>query len=193
MDTRTRVYILVTVILCSLALFYGSRGSDKKKDAKPEPKQVQTTKKTHVYEDNASLNDEDQGGISQDSNFTKEELKQSKELAIQFIKIYHNFDASLPLQNIENSKIYMSDDFYQSLLQNPSRGTLETVKKRWTEVYVTDTANRSKTKIIWNVVVHSENTNNDGVVELGEDWYLVQLEKVNNQYKVTGVIMNAPI
>jgi Ni/Co efflux regulator RcnB len=191
MDGRTRFYIIIAVILCVIALFLGSRDSSKKKSI--EPKQVQTTKKTYVYEDNAPLKDEDQGGISQDVNFTKEELELTKYFATQFIKTYHNFDAAHPLQNIENSKKYTSDDFYQSLLQNPSRGTLDTVKKRWTEVYVTDTANHSKTKIIWNVVVQSENTNNDGVVELGEDWYLVQLEKVNNQYKVTGVIMNAPI
>jgi hypothetical protein len=192
MDTRTRIYIIVAVILCAIALFIGSRDADKKKEHKAEPKQSQTTKKPYVYENKEPPGDIVPGGSSQDMNFSTEELQQTKDLAVQFLKTYHNFDAAHPLQNIENSKSFISPELYNQLKNNPERGTLETVKKRWTEIHVTDTANTSKTKIIWNVIAQSENTTNDGAKELGEDWYLVQLEKVNNQYKVTGVIVNAP-
>lgn len=193
MDGRTRFYILVAVIVCAIALFLGSRDGEKKKEPKPEQKQAQTTKKVYEYEENASPIDENQGGVSQDVNFTPEELQQTQTIAIEFVKAYHNFDATQPLQNIENSKLFISQDLYDQLKNKAGRGTLDAVKKTWIEVHVTQTANPSKKKIIWNVVVQSENTNNDGVKELGEDWYLVQLEKENDQYKVTGVDVNAPI
>lgn len=185
MDGRTRFYILMAVILCAIALYIGSRDSDKKKEIKPEPKQTQTTKKSYDSEENASLEDT-QGGISQ------EELLQTKELAIQFTKSYHDFDATHPLQNIENSKNFMSDDYYKYLIQHPSRGTLETVKQKWVTVTVSGTPSTSKTNVVWSLVVHSQNTDNDGKVWERDDWYYIQIKKVNEQYKVTGVNVNAP-
>lgn len=185
MDGRTRFYILVAIIMCVIALFLGMRINDKK----PESKHISSPKKMHVYEKTASQIP--QGGPTQDQNFSQADLDQSKDIAIQFVKSYHNFDASNPLQNIENSKQFMSDDLYTQLKQNPTRGTLEAVKKQWTDINVTTTANSSKTKIIWNVVVQSENTDNDGNKLAGEDWILVQLEKINGQFKVTGVRANA--
>lgn len=193
MDGRTRFYILMAVIICAIALFLGSRDSDKKKEKKSEPKQSQATKKSHIYEEEEPPGEALPGGSSQDRNFTPEELQETQSIAIDFVKAYHNFDATQPLQNIETSKKFISQDLYNKLKNNPARGTLEAVKKKWIEVHVTTTANTSKTKIVWNVVVQTENTNNDGTKGFGEDWYLVQLKKVNGQYKVTGVNVNAPI
>jgi hypothetical protein len=185
MDGRTRFYILMAVIICAIALFLGTRDSDNKKEIKSEPKQAQPTKKAYDYED-ASLIDEDQGGVSQ------EELQQTKELAIQFTKSYHDFDATQPLQNIENSKNFMSEDYYKYLIQHPSRGTLETVKQKWVSVTDAGAPSTSKTNVVWSLVVHSQNTDNDGKVWERDDWYYIQIKKVNEQYKVTGVNVNAP-
>ncbi|MET3689855.1 hypothetical protein ABIC37_005405 [Priestia megaterium] len=194
----SKFFIALAIAICAVASFVGYKTQQEEQKA-AEAKQQQP-KKTEAAAVAPIEPDEDpqpveneipEGGPSQDENFSPEELEASKKVAIDFIKEFHNFDAAQPFQNIENSRKFMDDTFYSEYQKNITRGTLDAVKKKWLEVGVTETSNTSKEKLIWNVVVQSENTDNDGNKNYGEDWYLVELKKQQDQYKVTGVTMDA--
>lgn len=179
------------IAFCLLGLVVGYLNDDKE-PKKEEPKQEKVAKETtYQYHDSESQEEIPPGVSSQDENFSKEEQEASKKVAIEFARTFHTFDASQPAQNIQNSKKFMDEGLYNDYMKNISRGTLDAVKKEALEIHVTQTSNTSKDKLIWNVVVQSKNTDNDGNTRLGEDWYLVQLEKQNGQYKVTGVSVDA--
>ena len=192
MNKSSKILIVIAIAVCAVAIFLGNKKDDAEKKATPEPVKQETKQEVYKYEEEpVSSPIETEGELSQEENFSKQDLDSSKKLAIDFVKAYHNFDASKPLQNIENSKNFMSKDLYESNIKNPSRGTLDAVKKKWVEVGVTDTANKATDRIVWNVVVQSENVDNDGKKNFGEDWYLVELKKEQGQYKVTDVVIDA--
>ena len=192
---KGKILIGFVVVLCAVALFLGNRANAPKETTKEKVEQkhkepVQTENDTYhsVNEDDKDI---DTTSVpSQTMHFTKEQLNKSKSVAILFVKQYHNFDAYFPAKHIEDSKRYMSDELYKIEMANVSRGTLDAVKKKWTDITVTEVANSSTTKIFWNVIAQSENTDSDGKTVIGEDWYLVQLENMNGEYKVTGVRVN---
>ncbi|MED3865213.1 hypothetical protein [Priestia megaterium] len=193
-----KFFIVLAIAICAVASFVGY--NTQKEEQKAAEAKQQQPKETKAAAAAPSEPEEDpqqeetpipEGGPSQDENFTPEELEASKKVAIDFTKEFHNFDAAKPSQNIENSKKFMDEGFYSEFIKNVSRGTLDAVKKQWLEVGVTETSNTSKDKLIWNVVVQTENTDNDGNKNYGEDWYLVELKKEQDQYKVTGVTVNA--
>lgn len=190
-----KIFIAIAIAVCAIALFIGHKTNESEKTAaaKPEKTQQEETQPTEAPEPTEEPEESTipEGGPSQDENFSPEELEASKQVAIEFIKQFHNFDASQPFQNLENSKKFMDEGFYSEYQKNVSRGTLDAVKKKWLEVGVTQTSNTSTEKLIWNVVVQTENVDNDGNKNYGEDWYLVELKKENDQYKVTGVTMDA--
>lgn len=192
MNLRDKILIGGAIVLCSLFLLIGYLNDDGPKKAAPKPEKV-AEETTYQYEDPKEDEQEeiDPGAPSQDENFSKEEQEASKKVAIEFAKTFHTFDAANPAKSIEDSKKYMDEDLYKDYMKNIPRGTLDAVKKKPLGINVTQTANTSKEKLIWNVVVQSENIDNDGNKHSGEDWYLVQLEKQNGQYKVTGVSVDA--
>jgi len=189
----TKLLIIVSVLVFSLAIFLGFK-NDHTEETKAEPKKetkIEKKEEMHVYEEEKEEAAPPKGAASQDENYSKETLDQTKKLAMDFVKVFHEFDAAKPLQNVENSKQYMNEELYSNYLKNPSRGTLNAVKKHVLEMNVTQVSNTAKDKIIWNVIVQSENIDSDGNKNQGEDWYLVRLQKENDQYKVTGVSVNA--
>jgi len=192
MNLKDKILIGGAIVLCSLFLLIGYLNDDEPKKTAPKPEKV-AEETTYQYENPKENEQEeiDPGAPSQDENFSKETLDQTKKLAMDFVKVFHEFDASNPLQNIENSKKYMSEELYSDYMKYPSRGTLDAVKKRVLEMSVTQVSNNAKDKIIWNVIVQSENTDNDGNKNTDEEWYLVRLQKEDDQYKVTGVSVNA--
>lgn len=192
-----KFFIVLAIAIIAVAFFIGNKTQNAEKQA-AEAKQEQPKEKKAAAVSSKPEEDPQQeetpipeGGPSQAENFTQEELEASKKVAIDFIKEFHNFDAAQPFQNFENSKKFMDEGFYSDFIKNASRGTLDAVKKKWLEVGVTETSNTAKDKLIWNVVVQSENIDNDGNKNYGEDWYLVELKKEQDQYKVTGVTVNA--
>ncbi|MFI8658019.1 hypothetical protein [Priestia megaterium] len=190
-----KIFIAIAIAICAIALFIGYKTNESEKTAaaKPEKEQQEEIQSIEAPEPTEEPEESTipKGGPSQDENFSPEELEASKKVAIEFIKQFHNFDASQPFQNLENSKKFMDEGFYSKYQKNVSRGTLDAVKKKWLEVGVTQTSNTSTEKLIWNVVVQTENMDNDGNKNYGEDWYLVELKKENDQYRVTGVTMDA--
>lgn len=193
MNMRSKILIVIAIAICAVAFFLGSN-SDKKEEAAAKPQQEKQTTTEYASQETGQVEEKEtieKGGPSQDELFSKEELDASKKVAVDFVKVYHNYDASQPFKNLENSKRFIDEYFYIQLQKNISRGTLDAVKKKWTNVGVTETSNTSREKLIWNVVVQSENTDNDGKTWTGEDWYLVELKKEGNEYKVTGVTVNA--
>jgi len=192
-----KFFIVLAIAIIAVAFFIGSKTQNTEKQAaeakQEQPKETKAATAPSKPEEDPQPEETPipEGGPSQAENFTQEELEASKKVAIDFIKEFHNFDAAKPFQNFENSKKFMDEGFYSDFIKNVSRGTLDAVKKQWLEVGVTETSNTSKDKLIWNVVVQSENTDNDGNKNYGEDWYLVELKKEQGQYKVTGVTVNA--
>lgn len=194
---KGKILIAFVIVLCGVALFLGNRADSPKKDSEKTVEQ-KPNKPSQQEEEVFRSADEEEETIdpttvpSQTMHFTQEQLNASKSVAILFVKQYHNFDGYFPTKHIENAQRYMSPELYKMEMANVSRGTLDAVKKKYTDITVTEVSNSSTTKIFWNVVVESENTNSDGRTNFGEDWYLVQLENLNGDYKVTGVRMNDP-
>ena len=104
----TKFLIIVSVLVFSLAIFLGLK-NDQPTETKAEPKKetkVEKKEEMHVYEEEEAA--PEKGAASQDENYSKETLDQTKKLAMDFVKVFHEFDAAKPLKNIENSKKYMS-------------------------------------------------------------------------------------
>lgn len=193
---KGKILIGFVVVLTILALFLGNRANAPKETTKAKVEHKQKEPAQTENDTFHSVNEEDEdidttSVPSQTMHFSKEQLNASKSVAILFVKQYHNFDAYFPTKHIEDSKRYMSDELYKNEMKYASRGTLDAVKKKWTDITVTEVSNSSTTKIFWNVIAQSENTDSDGKTSVGEDWYLVQLEFMDGEYKVTGVRMNA--
>jgi hypothetical protein len=187
MNKGAKILILVAIAVCAVAMFLGIKGQDKKETtAEVKQEQPQTKQEAYEYEKTASTET-----ASQPKDFSSAEITRSKNIVNEFIKVYHTYDAHKPLQNIEYSKVFMSEDLYNTFIENPPRGTLDAVKKKVQKMNIESEPEVKKGEIVWTVIVNSEDTDNDGKKHTTEYLYYVQLQKQGELFKVTGVVDNA--
>nr|WGD66090.1 hypothetical protein P5652_22465 [Bacillus subtilis] len=193
------LFILVSFLIVGfllLALFHGISGNEESAavDGK-EKRAAESTDK--VDSESASstkdkLTDEQKNEYDQTEHFSKKDLEFTKELAVKFTKAFHTYSIDDPVKYLEDAKPYMTDALYKKVKKNGRREVLErsylTVKK--TEV--TPVTNTSEIVVRWNVMVTGEAKSNDGKTSETEDWYLVGLRKVDDDWKVEDVRVNVP-
>jgi len=126
----------------------------------------------------------------QSTHFTPSTLSTTKQIAITFIQSYYAYDANHPSRYIQNSKPYMTSALYQKMKQTPRREPLDRTVLSVKNVSVTPVANKSEQTVWWNVMVQGTATDNSGNKQSMEDWYLVGLRQIQEEWKVEDVKSN---
>jgi hypothetical protein len=126
----------------------------------------------------------------QTEKFTKEELEETKKIAVQFVTDFHTYNADKPMDYLENAKPYMTEDLYEKMKRNGRREVLERSYLTVKETDVTPVVNKSSMVVRWNVIVRGEAKSVDGKTSATEDWYLVGLREVDGEWKVEDVRVN---
>lgn len=181
------VMLIIGVILI-IGIWSVLQGEDDKKVS--VDKSVSVPNDTEAKTDTTTAKDDNP--YDQENNFTKSDLDSSKQVAEDFVRAYHSFNAEKPQENIENSKPYMTEKLYETQKKLISRGTLSRSLLTVNEITVTPVSNASKEHVEWNVIVTGEAKSTDNEVSETEDWYLVKLRKLDQEWKVEDVKVNVP-
>jgi hypothetical protein len=126
----------------------------------------------------------------QTEHFSNEDLEKTKEIADNFAKAFHLYNADQPMQYLENAKPYMTARLYQKMKRSIRREPLDRSYLSVKETDVTPVANSSSLVVRWNVIVRGEAKATDGTTSQTEDWYLVSVGKENGEWKVEDVRVN---
>lgn len=131
--------------------------------------------------------------------FDEKDIKDSEKVAMDFVKIFHNVDHEEPLKYIKKSKKYMSDEFYEELLEKEKYGEFAwmyglTRRYKKGESYEPILKNliRSEDEIIWNIEVEGTYQIHDDKTKKDTNVYTLRLKKINNEYKVVDYLFNQP-
>ncbi|NKR09508.1 hypothetical protein, partial [Escherichia coli] len=137
-------------------------------------------------------NEQVENEFDQTEHFSEENLEETKEIAVDFVKAYHSYDSDNPSDYLENAQPYMTEALYQEFSAQPRRETLERSYLTVKETQVTNVVNSSSRVIRWNIIVLGEAESVDGEISETEDWYLVGLRQVDGEWKVEDVRVNVP-
>lgn len=183
-----KTVMLIIGFILIIGIWSVLQGEDDKKES--------TDKSVSVFKDTKNKSEttdtKDDNPYDQENNFTQADLDSSKQVAEDFVRAYHSFNAENPQENIENSKPYMTEKLYEEQKQLDSRGTLSRSLLTVNEVTVTPVSNGSKEHVEWNVIVQGEAKGVNGATELIEDWCLVKLKQFDQEWKVEDVKVNVP-
>ena len=128
----------------------------------------------------------------QTERFSEDQLTETEELAVEFVKVFHTYNADEPMQYLENAEPYMTDALYEKMTRTARREPLDRSYLTVKETQVTQVVNPSNIVVRWNVMVMGEAKSVDGKISETEDWYLVGLREVNGEWKVEDVRVNVP-
>jgi hypothetical protein len=134
--------------------------------------------------------DESQSPPALEDVFSEEEITESKAAAEQFVTSYYYYDGKDPLQNIENSKEAMSPDLYAFLMESPERPTALTVKRELASLEIIEPFASSAEVMTWNAKASGIVTDKEGAQRQETDLYMLKLEKIKGEYKVTDFLIN---
>ncbi|MEC0314103.1 hypothetical protein P4472_02195 [Bacillus subtilis] len=194
------LFILVTFLIVgfSLSALFRVMNNGSEETAAVDHKEKREAESTDKVDSEPSSSTEDKSTeeqkneYDQTERFSKEDLEVTKDLAVKFTKAFHTYSIDEPTKYLKDAKPYMTDALYKKMKQNGRREVLDrsylTVKK--TEV--TPVTNTSEIVVRWNVMVTGEAKSNDGKTSETEDWYLVGLRKVDDDWKVEDVRVNVP-
>lgn len=162
--------------------------NDTPQSATESVKMADSSTSSKVEEDSStSINEYDQT-----EQFSKEQLDESKEVAISFTKEFHAYNADKPMKYLENAKPYMTSSLYEKMERTGRRETLERSYLTVKDIQVTPVVNKSSMVVRWNVMVMGEAKATDGTTQKTEDWYLIGVRKVDGEWKVEDVRVNVP-
>ncbi|WP_221568668.1 hypothetical protein [Alkalihalobacillus sp. TS-13] len=184
------IFIVVGFSVVSLFSFAAENNSQKVEHRQndetrvPEKESVTPDRTNNVSEEKL-INEYDQT-----EKFTKEQLTDSKAVAIQFARNYHSYDSDEPMSYLENSKEYMTKSLYENLKKSPRRETLDRAYLTAKDTDVIPVAHKDRKVIRWNVIVSGEAKSVDETTSETEDWYLVSLQVVDGRWKVEDVKVN---
>lgn len=120
------------------------------------------------------------------------DIQASKKAAESFIRVYYPFDGNHPLQHIEKSKPYMTNELFQQHWLNPARPTYHTFKKKLTRIEIREPFDSSRYYIAWDVIVNGEVENAAGNPANETAWFLLKMVKKGNEFKVSSLALNKP-
>lgn len=192
------LFLLVVFLLVGFVVstFFRSMNKDK---VVADDQYLNSSEKVTEQGDSPALNSDDSKSLTeepneydQNENFSAEELESTKQLAIQFVTAFHNYDADKPQEYLENAKPYMTDALYKKMNKNGRREVIERSYLTLKETDITQVVNKSKLVVRWNVIARGEARSVDGKVSNTEDWYLVGIRNIDGEWKVEDVRVNVP-
>jgi hypothetical protein len=118
---------------------------------------------------------------------TQQDLDASKLVAEKFAQAYANYDASKPLEYVQNAKPYMTKGFYREWENEPPRRPLVLTKSTAVKSETYPIELNDPYAIAWNVVIMQEQINTlDDKVPL-EEYFWILLDKEDGGWKVKEV------
>jgi len=134
------------------------------------------------------------GGVVGETSVDDDVRRKTEEIAVEFVKTFHNYDGDKPLQHIEASRKWMSDELYKAITSTyPQEAEETTVNRRWKQVKASLPSGQPDGFIVWDVEVLGEVTDSQGKKKESVDTYLVKLEKIDGEYRVTDFLVNHPV
>lgn len=129
--------------------------------------------------------------------FNGEDIKASKKVAKQFIKIFYNLNGRYPLKYIDESQKYMSEELYNKLQHEHEAGNMAKMYREYESADIFEPTGTKPSSndgvIVWVANVkgtvldyHKENKKEV------QDIYIIYLEKIDDEYKVIEYSVNVP-
>lgn len=148
------------------------------------------------YEEDAIITpmiDESKLPKSNEEIHGKKDAQISKEVATQFLTTFYNLNGDDPLEYIEKSKKYMIDSLFEKLKNEPEQPTMDRFKRKYISSSTSDVTNPPKESIVWVVTVQGEVSDYYGKKKKQTDLYIVELKKIDNEFKVVDFLVNVPL
>jgi hypothetical protein len=183
------------LVFLSVIVFLGIMISSfiaKEKPASSSQEEKQAPSSESVQEEKETTTKNNENPYDQTQRNTKEDLQSTKEIATEFVRAFASFNGKNPSEHIEKAKPYMSEEMYENYKAQKERGTLTYDKVVPETLQTTEVSNDDPDVIQWNVIMQGKVYDVEGNSEPEEDWYLVTLEKQEDEYKVVGVRVNLP-
>lgn len=117
---------------------------------------------------------------------TKEDKEKTREIAKQFAKAFYNYDANNQLSYLENSKPYMTSDFYEREKENPRRNPLDKTITEAKEIDMYPVDGDSNYEIMWNAYITGETISSDDEEGIEEASLWIILIEEDSEWKVKG-------
>ena len=130
-----------------------------------------------------------------ESKYGKEDVEGSKRRAMEFVKVFYNFNGKYPLDYVEKSKSYMSEKLYSHWKENPESGTMVEMYRKFidAEIYEPFGTPENTNEIVWIIKINGEVFDYEKEEsELITDVYSLLLEKINGKWMVVDILINAP-
>jgi hypothetical protein len=118
---------------------------------------------------------------------TQQDLAASKLVAEKFAQAYANYDASKPLEYVQNAKPYMTKGFYLEWENEPPRRPLVLTKSTAVKSEIYPIELNDPYAIAWNVVIMQEQINAFGDKIPLEEYFWILLDKEDGEWKVEEV------
>lgn len=183
------------LVFLSIIVFLGIMISSfiaKEKPASSSQEEKQAPSSESIQEEKEVMIEGKENPYDQTERNTKEDLQSTKEIATEFVRAFASFNGKNPSEHIEKAKPYMSEEMYQNYKSQKERGTLTYDKVVPETLETTEVSNDDPDVIQWNVIMQGKVYDVEGKSQPEEDWYLVTLEKQEDEYKVVGVRVNLP-
>lgn len=194
MSVQQKKWITIAVFTALAIVFTFAFFFDNNKPPSPQKKEVVTKSSSSqpIAESETTSMEESEMAPTQMERLSENEVAQSKELALNFVKAYAAFDAANPTQHIERAKPFMKEEMYHGYMKKHERGTLTRAKVLPETFEITNVSNDNPELIQWNVVMRGKALDQEGNERPEEDWYLVTMKKESGELKVVGVRVNLP-
>jgi len=140
--------------------------------------------------------DESKLPSSYEELYGERDVKESKKIVKAFVEIIHNVNGDEPMKYIEESKDYMTDDLYKSLLEDYKQGQMAWtygLKRNYKSLEIYEPATtRVNDGIVWAANVQGTIQYDDNKKREKTDIYLIHLKKIDGEYKVDDYFVNVP-
>jgi hypothetical protein len=141
--------------------------------SQPQPK-IKTTEEIPPHRDN----EEDK---------TPEVLKETKQLAVEFVKAYASLDPKQPDNYLEQIKPITDQKLYGKLEASPRRPTINEHEKKVLQLQTFPVDDIVPDRKKWNVIAFVETRDELGNTIEEQVWYWVSVAKNAGEWKITGV------
>lgn len=133
-----------------------------------------------------------EGPANAQDHLSEDEQEASQDVALAFVEAYAAFDAADPTAHIDEAREHMSDALYETMKEQPSRGTMTRAKVEPEDLAIMNTGNEDENLIQWGVLVTGTAEDADGDESDIEMRYVVDLEPTDDTYEVVDVYVNPP-
>ncbi|MFT9494234.1 MULTISPECIES: hypothetical protein [Bacillota] len=109
----------------------------------------------------------------------------TKNIAESFVKSYMTYNAKEPLSYLENSKQFMTDEFYNEKVENPRRQEISRPYTKYLSGEFFPVQSRTEDERIWNMSVSLEDSDDNGNKKLYKTCVWVTLQGKDENWKVS--------